>query len=331
MRVLVTGGAGFIGSHTVVELVKSDHQPIIFDNFVNSDRSVIKRLELLTGNTIPVIEGDVRSASDLANCFATQRPEAVIHFAGLKAVGDSVSCPLSYYETNISGTLNVAQAAQQHCVKVFIFSSSATVYGTPISVPIAETHQLMPTSPYGRSKLYAEKILADWSASSSTPVVALRYFNPIGAHPSGLIGEMPSGKPNNLAPYVCDVAAGKRPFLDVYGTDYETRDGTGERDYIDVNDLAHAHTRALDYARGRTDFCAFNIGTGRGTTVLEFINTFERTTGCFVPFRTVERRTGDVSVSIADPSNANFALGWKAERDLHESCLTMWNWRQKTD
>lgn len=332
MNILVTGGAGFIGSHTIVELIAMGHTPISVDNLCNSDTSVYDRLKTITGKPIMHAEFDVRDTETLTILMREQAIDAVIHFAALKAVGESVEKPLDYYENNISGLLSVLRAMQTCKVNKLIFSSSATVYGDPDSLPITEDAPLKPaTNPYGATKQMAEQIIRDSTNSSDLQAILLRYFNPIGAHPSGLIGEKPKGAPNNLVPYVTQAAAGLRPALTVYGNDYDTPDGSGVRDYIHVVDLAKAHVAALDYL-STTDISieALNIGTGNGVSVLEILSTFEKVTNTPVPHQIGLRRIGDIASCYASADKAKRLLDWQAELSLEQALKDAWNWQQKT-
>jgi UDP-glucose 4-epimerase len=331
MRILVTGGAGYIGSHACVVLMQAGHEVVVYDNLYNADRSVVGRVGRITGRTPEFIEGDIRDAAALDRVFATHRIDAVMHFAGLKAVGESVAQPLRYWEWNVGGTICLLQAMQRATVKTLVFSSSATVYGDPESVPIREDARTGGvTNPYGRTKLVIEEMLADLSASDAGWRIArLRYFNPVGAHESGLIGEAPQGIPNNLMPYVTQVAIGLRPELSVFGNDYPTPDGTGVRDYIHVVDLAEGHLAALNHLMGRAGLATVNLGTGRGYSVLEMIAAFERASGRKVAHRIVARRPGDIAACYADPAYAEGLLGWRATRGLDAMCIDAWRWEQQ--
>jgi UDP-glucose 4-epimerase len=328
MKVLVTGGAGYIGSHTVVELATAGMEPVIADNFVNSRPEVLQRLKRILGHDVAYENVDLTDRAALARVFAKVEPDAVIHFAGLKAVGESVAEPLKYYRNNLLSTINVAELAREHGVKRLVFSSSATVYGDPEQVPIAEDARLSPTNPYGQTKVMSEQILRDaaaiWAEGS---VVLLRYFNPVGAHASGLIGEDPQGEPNNLVPYVAQVAVGRLAELKVFGNDYDTADGTGVRDYLHVVDLAQAHVKALEYAGKHAGVSVFNLGTGRGNSVLEVVKAFEQASGRKVAYRVVARRPGDIATCYADPSKAERELGWKARKTLADMCADSWRWQ----
>ena len=332
MHVLVTGGTGFIGSHTVVELLAAGHKVHIIDNLSNSKSSVVARLEQITGQEIPWTQGDIRDREFLDQ-FLTQNPsiDSVIHFAALKAVGESAQIPLAYYENNIGGTLTLCQALQAHNITNFIFSSSATVYGDPSEIPIKETTPTgQPTNPYGRTKLMVEQILTDHAAANPEwKVVLLRYFNPIGAHPSGLIGEDPKGIPNNLVPFVSQVAVGKRPALKVFGDDYPTRDGTGIRDYIHVVDLAKGHLAALEKLSELEAVSIFNLGTGRGSSVFEVVKAYETISQREIKMEVEARRFGDVAELYADPSKAKTVLNWQTTLGLEEMIRDSWNWQSK--
>ncbi|OIQ87101.1 UDP-glucose 4-epimerase [mine drainage metagenome] len=328
MRILVTGGAGYIGSHTVVALLEAGHQVAVLDNLSNSDIAVINRVKQITGKSPAFFKADVRDGSALGNIFSHFRPEAVIHFAGLKAVGESVQQPLRYYEWNVGGSVALFQAMDQAGVRTLIFSSSATVYGDPKEVPIPENAPIAPTSPYGHSKAMIEQVLADVAAANPEWRIArLRYFNPVGAHESGLIGESPNDVPNNLMPYISQVAVGKLNELRIFGGDYATEDGTGVRDYIHVMDLAQGHMAALDFLEGQTGLHTINLGTGRGCSVLEIVKAFEKASGQHVPYRIVERRPGDVALCFSDPSEAERLLGWKARYSLEDMCRDAWRWQ----
>jgi UDP-glucose 4-epimerase len=328
MRVLVCGGAGYIGSHTCVALAERGHQAVIADNFCNSAPEVLTRLERLTGRAPEAHRVDVRDASALAALFAGQRFDAVIHFAALKAVGESCERPLDYFDNNISGTITLLQAMRAAGVGRLVFSSSATVYGEPQSVPIDEDAPLSATNPYGRTKLVMEQLIGDvCAADPGFQAISLRYFNPVGAHPSGLIGEAPSGIPNNLMPYICQVAVGKRERLQIYGGDWPTIDGTGVRDYIHVMDLAQAHVHALEKLDGVRGHLPLNLGVGRGISVLELLRAFQAASGRQIAYRIVDRRTGDVAEVYADPSRAERVLGWRATRDVDAMCRDAWRWQ----
>ncbi len=326
--ILVTGGTGFIGSHTCISLLEAGHDVLILDNMSNSDASVVQRIEQICGRKPAFVEGDIRDKALLEKIFSTNSISAVLHFAGLKAVGESVEKPLAYYENNVGGTLDLLSCMRDAGVKTMVFSSSATVYGDPASVPIRETFPLSATNPYGSSKLMIENILADVYASEpGWRIARLRYFNPVGAHQSGLIGENPKGVPNNLMPFIAQTAAGIREQLSVFGNDYPTTDGTGVRDYIHVLDLAEGHVAALDYLAGHEELLTVNLGTGRGVSVLEMIRAFEAVNPCTVPYRVIERRPGDIAECWADTSLANQLLGWRANRGLEDMCRDTWRWQ----
>jgi UDP-glucose 4-epimerase len=327
-KLLVTGGAGYIGSHTCVELLQAGREVVVVDNLCNSRREVLGRIERITGRTVVFYECDVRDAAALREIFRTHRIDAVLHFAGLKAVGESVERPLDYYDDNVGGTLTLCAAMAQAGVQRLVFSSSATVYGDPDAVPVREDHPLRPTNPYGRSKAMIESILHDlWRADPAWRIALLRYFNPVGAHESGLIGEDPAGVPNNLMPYIAQVAIGRREALNVFGNDYPTPDGTGVRDYIHVVDLARGHLAALDRLEASGEVLVVNLGTGRGYSVLEMVAAFRRASGREIPYRIVERRPGDIATCYADPSLAARLLGWRAERGIDEMCRDTWRWQ----
>lgn len=330
--ILVTGGTGYIGSHTCFALAQAGLDLLILDNLCNSRADVIGRLETLCGNRPRFIEGDIRDTTLLGKIFANNRIQAVIHFAGLKAVGESVEKPLDYYDNNVHGALQLLTAMSRANVKTFVFSSSATVYGDPASVPIREDFPRSATSPYGRSKLIIEDILADvYRANPDWRIAQLRYFNPVGAHESGLIGEDPRGIPNNLMPFVAQVAAGRREFVNVWGNDYSTPDGTGVRDYIHVVDLADGHVAALDYLQKNEGLLTVNLGTGQGYSVLEMVNAFEKASGCHIPYQIGKRRAGDIAQCWADPGLAHGLLGWKAKRGLDQMCADAWRWQLNLD
>nr|WP_295937715.1 UDP-glucose 4-epimerase GalE [uncultured Acidovorax sp.] len=327
--ILVTGGAGFIGSHTCAALAQAGIPFVVLDNFSNSRRSVLERLERVTGRAVTYLEGDVRDEALLVRVFEQHVITGVIHFAAFKAVGESVKEPLRYYDNNVAGTLGLLRAMKAARVHSIVFSSSATVYGEPASLPVREDFPLSATNPYGWSKLMMEQMLADLDASEPGRwrIARLRYFNPVGAHESGLIGEDPQDEPNNLAPYVAQVAAGWREALSVYGDDYPTLDGTGVRDYIHVCDLAEGHVAALRYLQRNAGLLTVNLGTGRPVSVLEMVRGFECASGRPVPFRVVPRRKGDVAACWADPALAEQLLGWRAERDLERICADAWRWQ----
>ena len=330
--VLVTGGAGYIGSHTGVELLNAGFTPIIVDNLCNSSVESLQRVATITGKAVPTFyEGDIRNAELLDKIFQTHSIDSVIHFAGLKAVGESVEKPLAYYDNNVTGTIQLLQAMQRHQVKCIVFSSSATVYGDPHTTPIQEHFPLSATNAYGRSKLMIEEMLGDlYRADPAWKIALLRYFNPVGAHSSGLIGEDPQGIPNNLMPYIARVAVGTYEYLSVFGGDYPTPDGTGVRDYIHVVDLAKGHVKALEaFQRPTTpDLLTVNLGTGQGYSVLDMVNAFAQASGCEIPYRIVARRAGDIACCYADPTKAQELLQWTAEKDLAAMCNDTWNWQR---
>ncbi|MBQ7557563.1 MAG: UDP-glucose 4-epimerase GalE [Lachnospiraceae bacterium] len=329
MRILVTGGTGFIGSHTVVELAEAGHEPVLLDNLSNSDEKVVGRLTQITGKEFPFYRADIRDREALESIFSKEDIDCVIHFAGLKAVGESVRLPWEYYENNINGTLILTDVMRKHGVKNIIFSSSATVYGTPAFVPITEEcPKGQCTNPYGWTKSMLEQILTDMQrADEEWNVILLRYFNPIGAHESGLIGENPNGIPNNLMPYITQVAVGKLDHLTVYGDDYDTEDGTGVRDYIHVKDLAKGHVAALSQISAKCGTKVYNLGTGTGYSVLQVIKAFEEASGKKIPYEIGARREGDIAECYADPAKAARELGWKAEYGIHRMCEDSWRWQ----
>ncbi|MHB1453499.1 MAG: UDP-glucose 4-epimerase GalE [Saccharofermentanales bacterium] len=327
-KILVTGGAGYIGSHTCVELLNEGYDIVVVDNFSNSSKESLERVKKITGRDFRFYQADLRDGDEIARIFQENEIDAVIHFAGLKAVGESVEKPLEYYGNNLISTLSLCRAMRIAGVKKLVFSSSATVYGDPQSVPIREDAKLGATNPYGRTKLMIEEILGDLSASDKEwSIILLRYFNPIGAHQSGLIGEDPSGIPNNLLPYISQVAIGRLGRLNIYGNDYSTLDGTGVRDYIHVSDLALGHCRALVYADGFKGIDAVNLGTGCGYSVLQIVGAFEKACGHEIPYVISDRRSGDIAECFADPSKAALLLGWKAELGIDRMCEDIWRWQ----
>jgi len=329
--ILVTGGAGYIGSHTVLLLLEAGHQVVVLDNLSNSSRESLNRVERLAGKSVTFVEGDIRDASCLDVLFSEHEIAAVIHFAGLKAVGESVAMPLSYYDCNVTGSLRLLEAMERAGVRTMVFSSSATVYGDPATVPIREDFPLSATNPYGATKLHIEDMLRDlYTSDNRWQIALLRYFNPVGAHESGAIGEDPNGIPNNLMPFIAQVAIGKREKLNVFGGDYETPDGTGVRDYIHVMDLAEGHLAALEALQNRGGLITSNLGTGRGYSVLEMVKAFASASGMKVSFEIVDRRPGDVGQCYADPAHAASVLDWKATRDIDDMCCDHWRW-QKTN
>jgi UDP-glucose 4-epimerase len=331
MKILLTGGTGYIGSHTCVQLLKAGHDATIIDNLSNSKQLVADRIHDITGLKPSFYHGDILDQQFLDQVFAKEKPEAVIHFAGLKAVGESVARPLLYYRNNVGGTLSLCQVMQKHGVKKLVFSSSATVYGDPETVPISETCPAgKATNPYGRSKFMVEQILGDIHNSDSTWSIALlRYFNPVGAHESGLIGEDPGNIPNNLMPFITQVAIGRQPELQVFGNDYPTVDGTGVRDYIHVVDLADGHLCALNKLKEHKGLGIWNLGTGTGYSVLEVVKAFEQASGKRISYKITARRPGDIASCYADPALANHELNWQAKRDLQTMCRDSWNWQSK--
>ena len=329
MNILLTGGTGYIGSHTAVVLIEAGHKVVLFDNLTSSRQDVVDRLESITNQNIPFVEGDVRDTLLLSRTIKDYQVDAVIHFAGLKAVGESVEKPLEYFDNNVGGTISLLKAMQENQVKTLVFSSSATVYGEPQYLPIDESHPTSATNPYGRTKLHIEEMLQDVVTSDSAfGVVCLRYFNPVGAHESGLIGESPNGIPNNLMPFVSQVAAGKRAKVNVCGGDYPTVDGTGVRDYIHVLDLASGHLAAINFLAGKKGWHAINLGTGFGSSVLEMIGQFASSSARSIPYEVVGRRPGDVASCYASAEKAEKLLKWKATRDLKSMCSSAWKWQE---
>lgn len=330
MTILVTGGTGYIGSHTVVELQNAGYDVVVMDNLSNSSMKVLDRIEAITGKKVPFYEADIRNREDLEKIFTNEKIDAVIHFAGLKAVGESVQKPWEYYENNISGTLTLLDEMKKHNVKNIIFSSSATVYGNPAIIPITEEcPKGVCTNPYGWTKHMLEQILTDiQKADNEWNVVLLRYFNPIGAHKSGTMGENPNGIPNNLMPYITQVAVGKLDHLNVFGDDYDTPDGTGVRDYIHVVDLAKGHVKALKKLEPGTGLSLYNLGTGVGYSVLDIVKNFEEANGVKIPYVIAPRRAGDIATCYSDASKAERELGWKAENGIREMCEDSWRWQK---
>ncbi len=326
--IFVTGGAGYIGSHTCVELLSAGHEVTVFDNFCNSQPEALVRVARITGKKLTLVQGDIRDSTALVAGLRSSRASAVIHFAGHKAVGESVHNPLIYYDNNVVGTVRLLQAMQECAVKTLVFSSSATVYGDPHYLPLTEAHPLAANNPYGQTKLVIEEMLRDlYRSDPNWRVSILRYFNPVGAHASGLIGEDPQGTPNNLLPFVAQVAVGRREFLNVWGNDYATPDGTGVRDYIHVVDLALGHLKALERLQTRSECQAINLGTGVGYSVLEMVRAFEKASGKPVPYKVARRRCGDIAACYGDPALALALLGWRAERDLDTMCADAWRWQ----
>ncbi len=328
MKILVTGGAGYIGSHTCILLMEAGHEVVVFDNFCNASKESISRVEKIVKQKIEVVEGDIRNREDLHKTFNVHKIDAVIHFAGLKAVGESVAQPLKYYDNNVHGTAVLCEVMAEHGCKSIVFSSSATVYGDPHTTPIKENFPLSATNPYGRTKLFVEEMLRDlYVSDESWKIVLLRYFNPVGAHSSGTIGEDPNGIPNNLMPFIAQIAVGKRSCLSVFGDDYDTPDGTGVRDYIHVVDLADGHVKALEKMKDLTEVMTVNLGTGNGYSVLDMVKAFERASGKEVPYCIAPRRSGDIAECYADPSYAKEILGWEAKRGIDEMCEDSWRWQ----
>jgi UDP-glucose 4-epimerase len=329
MPILVTGGAGYIGSHTCVELLNAGQEIIVVDNFSNSKPESLKRVAEITGKRFKIYQVDLLDKEGLDEVFSKHKIDAVIHFAGLKAVGESVSVPLTYYQNNVTATVILCEIMNKHGVKNLVFSSSATVYGVTDQVPISENALLGAVNPYGRTKLMIEEILRDLYNSDETwRIVLLRYFNPIGAHKSGLIGEDPNGIPNNLMPYISQVGVGKLPSLNIFGGNYPTKDGTGVRDYIHVIDLALGHLKALEKLKSKGGVNTYNLGTGKGYSVLEMVEAFEEASGKKVPYSMIERRPGDAAICFADPSKARDELGWTAKKGIEEMCEDSWRWQQ---
>lgn len=332
MKILVTGGIGYIGSHTCVELLKQGMEVVVFDNLYNAKIDVVDKIKEITGKEITFYQADMRDKESMRPIFEENKIDAVIHFAGLKAVGESVEKPLLYYQNNITGTLNLCELMKEYDCKKMIFSSSATVYGAPKTVPIKEDFPLHTTNPYGTTKLMLEQILTDFcKADTAWHVILLRYFNPIGAHESGLIGESPNGIPNNLMPYITQVAIGKLPYLRVFGDDYDTPDGTGVRDYIHVVDLAKGHVNAVEAIMQKSGVSIYNLGTGIGYSVLDIVKAFEKANGITIPYQIQGRRAGDIAVCYANAQKAYEELGWKAEYDLERMCKDSWYFVQKND
>lgn len=330
MAVLVTGGAGYIGSHTLVELLQAEYDIVAVDNFVNSSEEAINRVRRITGKNLKFYRADLQERDAVERIFSENKIDSVIHFAGLKAVGESVTIPLRYYSNNLQSTLNLCEVMKQYQVKKLVFSSSATVYGTPKRVPVSEDFPLSVTNPYGRTKLMIEEILGDlYQSDKSFNIALLRYFNPVGAHKSGLIGEDPKGIPNNLVPYIAQVAGGKLKFLKVYGNDYDTKDGTGVRDYIHVTDLAKGHILALKKLDTNPGIEAYNLGTGMGFSVLEMVEAYAQASGREIPYKLADRRPGDVASSYADTTKAKRELGFETKFGIEDMCRDSWNWQSK--
>ena len=330
MKILVTGGVGYIGSHTCVELLESGYEVVVADNLCNSSLEALKRVESISQSIIPFYKADVRDKQALSKIFEQHTIDGVIHFAGLKAVGESTEKPIEYYDTNVGGTFVLAEVMRNFNCKTFVFSSSATVYGNPHTVPIKEDFPLSVTNPYGRSKLMIEEFLQDvFIADNAWRIALLRYFNPVGAHKSGLIGEDPNGIPSNLMPYISQVAVGKLENLSIFGGDYDTPDGTGVRDYIHVVDLAKGHVKALQALEEKPQIQTINLGTGKGYSVLDMVTTFSKVSGRDIPFQIVKRRPGDVATCYADPAYAKQVLGWEAQFDIISMCKSEWKWKAK--
>ncbi|MGC6440628.1 MAG: UDP-glucose 4-epimerase GalE [Candidatus Puniceispirillaceae bacterium] len=330
MKILVTGGAGYIGTHTLLPLLQADHDVCVLDNFSNASPEALRRVGRLSNKSFDQLEGSITDSAVLSEIMNNFQPEAVIHFAGLKAVGESEVIPLRYYAENVFGTIQLLDAMDQIGCKQIVFSSSATVYGVPDYLPYDEAHPLKPVNPYGRTKYFIEEIIRDWAATDlEKSAVLLRYFNPVGNDRSGMIGEDPMGIPNNLMPYIAQVAVGRRDKLMVYGNDYDTIDGTGVRDYIHVSDLADGHVRALSYAATHTGVEAFNLGAGNGYSVLEVVQAFEKASGQAVPYEIASRRKGDIDEVVANPAKAKNLLGWEARLGIDEMCADVWHWQSK--
>lgn len=328
MKIVITGGAGYIGSHTLIELLEAGHDVLVIDNFSNSSPEALMRVSQLTNRSFESAEIDVRDKGRLQSELSRFRPDAVIHFAGLKSVSQSEALPLDYFDNNVTGTISLVQAMDAAGCQSIVFSSSATVYGAAHYLPFDEAHPLAPVNPYGRTKYYVEGILGDWArAQAGRSALLLRYFNPVGAHHSGMIGEHPQGAPNNLMPYISQVAVGRRKALSIFGGDYDTPDGTGVRDYIHVTDLAQGHVRAVEYMSQNEGLDVFNLGTGQGYSVLEVVRAFEAASGQQVPYQIVPRRAGDIASSYAEVSKARNVLGWEAQKGLAEMCADSWRWQ----
>lgn len=329
MRVLITGGAGYIGSHTCVELLNANYEIVVVDNLINSSEESLKRVEQITGKKIKFYFADICDKAELNHIFEVEQIDAVIHFASLKAVGESVAKPLEYYQNNLEGTLTLCEVMRDHNCKNMIFSSSAAIYGLPTSLPISEEFPIGKiTNPYGQTKGMLEQILTDIQyADPEWNIILLRYFNPIGAHPSGLIGEDPSGIPNNLVPYIAQVAVGKRDCLYIFGDDYDTEDGTGVRDYIHVVDVAAGHVKALEKLKSNCGVKIYNLGTGKGSSVLQIVHAYEKACGHPIAYQILERRPGDIAACYANPSKAEQELGWKAKYDIETMCADSWRWQ----
>ncbi len=329
MNILLTGGAGYIGSHVAVVLSQAGHNVVLLDNFINSRRFVLDQLQEILGRELPCIVCDVRNTLEVTKALQDYSIEGVVHLAGLKAVGESVDNPIDYFNTNVGGTLSLLHSMRLCGIKFLVFCSSATVYGDPKYLPLDESHPVQTTNPYGRSKLHIEEILADVATSDPAwRITCLRYFNPVGAHDSGLIGEFPNGIPSNLVPYIAQVASGKLPYLNVYGSDYDTCVGTGVRDYIHVMDLAEGHLAAFDFLRERAGLHIFNLGTGKGSSVIEIVKTFEDVCGKFIPLKYTDKRSGDVASCYSRVEKARLHLNWNANRNLRKMCASTWNFQK---
>jgi UDP-glucose 4-epimerase len=329
VNILLTGGTGYIGSHTAVVLIEAGHNVVLFDNLSNSRRDVVDRLKKITQQDTPFVEGDVRDTALLSKTIKAHKVDAVIHFAGLKAVGESVKNPLKYFDNNVGGTISLLDAMQENEVKKLVFSSSATVYGIPKYLPYDENHSTSAINPYGRSKLHIEEILSDLAESDKEwSIAVLRYFNPVGAHETAMIGELPTGIPNNLMPYLVQVASGRLQVLSIFGDDYPTKDGTGERDYIHVVDLAEGHLAASKFVLQEKGLHAINLGTGNSTSVFELVRSFERVTNRNIPLKIVSRRPGDLAAYYAKAEKAKLLLGWEAKRSIDDMCISAWRWEE---
>lgn len=330
MRIFITGGAGYIGSHMLIELLQNQHEVHVLDNYANSCVTSLERVARLTNQDFGITEADICDFEALDHIFQRFKPDAVIHFAGLKSVAESTLKPIVYYDKNVFGTIQLLKAMNKNGCGKILFSSSATVYGIPERLPLTETHPLAPVNPYGRTKYFVEEILRDWTdISAERSAVLLRYFNPVGAHQSGDIGEDPRGTPNNLVPYIAQVAVGRRTHLNIFGNDYDTHDGTGVRDYIHISDLATGHLAALDYMAASKGVEVFNLGTGEGYSVLSLVKAFEKASGKNIPVEIAGRRAGDVAASFADASKAKAVLGWQAKFDINRICVDAWRWQSQ--
>ena len=330
MRIVITGGAGYIGSHTLLDVLAADHDAIIIDNYANSSPAALARAKTLSNRDFDHYNASINNQADLEAIFDKHRPEAVIHFAGLKAVGESEEIPLTYYEENVTGTVRLLKAMDKFDCKTIVFSSSATVYGLPDFLPFDESHPLRPINPYGRTKYFNEEIIRDWAGTDpEKSAILLRYFNPVGAHSSGMLGEDPNGIPNNLVPFIAQVAVGRRSHLNIFGNDYDTPDGTGIRDYIHVSDLAAGHLAALNYAKDHKGVEPINLGTGKGHSVLEMVKAFEKASGTPINYRIMPRRKGDLDSSYADTDKAEQLLGWRATKSIDDMCQDVWRWQSQ--